>query len=115
MPLRICSKTEAGRTAYGIVIVMQRHRFYAPHSRFTESSVTLDAEESHHLTRALRLGEGARVFIFDGEGAEYESEVARVAKREVELNLLRRLDDVVEFPLRMALAQALTKGDKFDW
>ena len=94
---------------------MQRHRFYAAPSSFAESSVTLDAEESHHLTRVLRLGEGARMFVFDGEGVEYECEVARVAKREVELNPVRRLDDVVESPLRLTLAQALIKGDKFDW
>src|SRR5262249_39191531 len=94
---------------------MQRHRFYAPPAQITDSGVTLDAEESHHLTRVLRLGEGARAFVFDGEGAEYECEVARVAKREVELSLLRRLDDVVESPLRLTLGQALIKGDKFDW
>jgi 16S rRNA (uracil1498-N3)-methyltransferase len=94
---------------------MQRHRFYAPQSNITELFVRLDADESHHLTRVLRVGQGARVFVFDGEGAEYECEVARVAKREVELNLLRRLDDVVESPMRLTLAQALIKGDKFDW
>ncbi len=94
---------------------MQRHRFYATPSKFTEASVMLDTEESHHLTRVLRLSEGARVFVFDGEGVEYECEVSRIAKREVELNLLRRLDDVVESPLRLTLAQALTRGDKFDW
>src|SRR5215470_393948 len=94
---------------------MQRHRFYAPPAQITDSGVTLDAEESHHLTRVLRLSEGALVFVFDGEGAEYECEVARVAKREVELNVLRRLDGAVESPLRLTLAQALIKGDKFDW
>jgi len=94
---------------------MQRHRFYAAPSSFTGLSVTLDAEESHHLTRVLRLGPRARVFVFDGEGAEHECEVERVAKREVELNLLRRLNDVVESPLRLTLALALIKGDKFDW
>jgi 16S rRNA (uracil1498-N3)-methyltransferase len=94
---------------------MQRHRFYAPPSGFAETSVRLDAGEAHHLTRVLRLGAGARVFVFDGEGAEYECEVARVAKHEVDLNLLRRLDDAVESPLRLALALALIKGDKFDW
>lgn len=67
------------------------------------------------MTRVLRLGEGARVFVFDGEGIEYECEVARVAKNEVDLNLLRRLDDAVESPLRLTLAQALIKGDKLDW
>lgn len=94
---------------------MQRHRFYAPPLSFNEASVRLDAEEAHHLTRVLRLDAGARVFVFDGEDAEYECEIARVAKHEVELNLLRRLDDVVESPLRLTLAQALIKGDKFDW
>ena len=101
--------------AYDIVIGMQRHRFYAQQSNITGSSIRLDADESHHLTRVLRIAPGARVFVFDGEGVEYECEVARVAKREVELNLLWRLDDVVESPLRLTLAQALIKGDKFDW
>src|SRR5262245_31672762 len=94
---------------------MQRHRFYAPLSSFTETSVRLDADEAHHLTRVMRLGAGARVFVFDGEGAEYECEVARVAKHEVDLNLLRPLDDAVESSLRLTLAQALIKGDKPDW
>jgi 16S rRNA (uracil1498-N3)-methyltransferase len=94
---------------------MQRHRFYAPTSSFTETSVRLDADEARHLTRVLRLRLGARVFVFDGEGVEHECEVARVAKHEVDLNLLRRLDDVVESPLRLTLAPALMKGDKFDW
>ncbi|HEX5084907.1 MAG TPA: 16S rRNA (uracil(1498)-N(3))-methyltransferase [Blastocatellia bacterium] len=94
---------------------MQRHRFYAPPYSFTETSVRLEADEAHHLTRVLRLDAGARVFVFDGEGAEYECEVARVAKHEVDLNLLRRLDDIVESPLRLTLAQSLIKGDKFDW
>ena len=69
---------------------MQRRRFYAPPSSFTETAVRLDADEARHLTRVLRLGSGARVFVFDGEGAEYECEVARVAKHEVVLNLLLR-------------------------
>jgi 16S rRNA (uracil1498-N3)-methyltransferase len=94
---------------------MQRHRFYATPSCFNDLSVRLDADEARHLTRVLRLAAGARVFVFDGEGAEYECEVARVANLEVDLNLLRRLDDVVESPLRLTLTQAMIKGDKFDW
>src|SRR5215470_15853155 len=94
---------------------MQRHRFYAPPLSFTETSVRLDADEAHHLTRVLRLGSGAQVFVFDGEGVEHECEVARVAKHKIDLNLLRRLDDIVESPLQLTLAQALIKEDKFDW
>ena len=94
---------------------MQRHRFYAPTSGTTPSRITLGPEESHHLARVLRLAEGARVFAFDGEGREYECEVARVSKQAAELAVLTQLTDEVESPLRLALGQALIKGDKFDW
>lgn len=94
---------------------MQRHRFYAKRSQFTPSTITLDAGESHHLSRVLRLSEGARVFVFDGAGNEWECEIARAGKREAELTLLRQLDDPVESSLNLTLAQALAKGDKFDW
>lgn len=94
---------------------MQRHRFYASPTQFTASSVLLDADEAHHLARVLRLKEGARVFVFDGNGAEWEAELARVGKREAELQLLAPLTDPVESPLRLTLAQALIKSDKFDW
>ncbi len=94
---------------------MQRHRFYAPPSPLSNAQITLDPEESHHLARVLRLAEGARVFVFDGAGAEYECEVARVSKPAVELAVLTRLTDEVESPLPLTLGQALIKGDKFDW
>jgi 16S rRNA (uracil1498-N3)-methyltransferase len=94
---------------------MQRHRFYAKAAQFAGSSVALDSDESHHLTRVLRLGEGARVFVFDGEGNEWTCEVSRIAKGEVQLILVNQLTDIVESPLKLNLAQALIKSDKFDW
>ena len=94
---------------------MQRHRFFAQPAQFTLSTVTLDADESHHLLRVLRLGKGARVFVFDGNGTEWECEVALGSKNSVVLDLIRKLDDVVESPLQLTLAQSLIKGDKFDW
>lgn len=101
--------------APGSLIHMQRHRFHATSSQFSEAAIHLDADEAHHLTRVLRLGEGARVFVFDGLGNEWECEVARTGKRDAELRILHRLENVVESPLAMTLAQALIKGDKFDW
>ncbi len=94
---------------------MQRHRFHAQPARFTVSTVTLDSDESHHLLRVLRLSQGARAFVFDGEGSEWECEVARVGKNSVDLDLIRKLDESVESPLQLTLAQALIKSDKFDW
>jgi len=94
--------------------IMQRHRFHASRSQISESVIRLDAEESHHLARVLRLGEGGRVFVFDGEGAEWECEITSAGKREANLAIIRQLDETVESKLKLTLAQALTKGDKFD-
>lgn len=93
---------------------MQRHRFYAPPSQHINSQIVLDADESHHLARVLRLAPGAIVFAFDGEGSEYECEVSRISKSAAELRVLARLGNEVESPLRLTLGQALVKGDKFD-
>ncbi len=43
-----------------------------------EAPVALDAAASHHLLRVLRLGPGARVEAFDGDGAVCEAEVAAI-------------------------------------
>lgn len=93
---------------------MQRHRFYAPPSCRSDSHLMLDAAEAHHLTRVLRLAEGARVFVFDGAGLEYECEVTGVSKAAVDLAVISQLQNEVESPLHLTLGQALIKGDKFD-
>ncbi|MBS1810205.1 MAG: 16S rRNA (uracil(1498)-N(3))-methyltransferase [Acidobacteria bacterium] len=94
---------------------MQRHRFFASPARILDSNIYLDPDESHHLTRVLRLMPGASVYVFDGRGAEYECEVTRTNKDRTELRILARLSNEVESPLRLILGQALVKGDKFDW
>ena len=94
---------------------VQRHRFYALKSQISDSQITLDGDEAHHLSRVLRLGEGDHVFVFDGEGREWECDITSVGKRETGLAILRQLADEVESPLHLTLAQALIKGDKFDW
>ena len=94
---------------------MQRHRFYAPLAQINGSQILLNEDEAHHLTRVLRLHQGATVYAFDGIGNEYECRVAQADKRTVTLEIQHQLTDAVDSPLRLTLAQALVKGDKFDW
>jgi 16S rRNA (uracil1498-N3)-methyltransferase len=94
---------------------MQRHRFYAPPAQINDTQVTLAADEAHHLTRVLRLPVGAQVYAFDGCGNEYVCEIAQLDKHTATLSIVEPLTDTVESPLQLTLAQALIKGDKFDW
>lgn len=94
---------------------MQRHRFFAPPAQIIGENIFLEAEESQHLARVLRLLPGAIVFAFDGAGIEYECEIAVVHKAHAQLKIRSRLGNEVESPLHLTLAQALVKSDKFDW
>jgi 16S rRNA (uracil1498-N3)-methyltransferase len=94
---------------------LQRHRFFAPSSSISGSSILLDREETHHLARVLRLSEGATAFAFDDTGAEYECRVTEVMRNAATLTIVEELADQIESPLELTLAQSFIKGDKFDW
>src|SRR5262249_36623462 len=93
---------------------MASHRFFALPEHITGSQVVLSSDETHHLARVLRLGIGDEVFVFDGAGSEYRTVVRAVTSNRATLDIEERLADSVESPLRLTLAQALAKGEKFD-
>ncbi len=78
------------------------------------ATVSLPEDEVTHLARVLRLGPGAEVRVFDGRGLERVATVARATKSAVELALGAVVQAAPEPRLRVTLAQALLKADKFD-
>lgn len=94
---------------------MQRHRFHAPPEAHLNNSITLSPDESHHLLRVVRLKIGDEIFVFDGQGNEYRSRFAGVENKLAVVDIVEKLEDLVESPLQLTLAQALTKGEKFDF
>jgi 16S rRNA (uracil1498-N3)-methyltransferase len=94
---------------------MQRRRFYTAPDAVSDSVIYLSSDESHHLARVLRLRGGDDAFAFDGCGREYRCRVASVDARGARLEIIEALADRVESPVALTLAQALTKGEKFDF
>lgn len=93
---------------------MSRRRFYASPDQITAPRVRLSSDETHHLVRVLRLQPEDEVFVFDGVGNEYRCRFLDAKGGRAELEMIERLADTVESPLRLTLAQAVAKGDKFD-
>jgi 16S rRNA (uracil1498-N3)-methyltransferase len=90
------------------------HRFFSPALNPAEREVHLPPDESSHLTRVLRLGPGDVVAVFDGRGTEFRARVARVARDGVTLSLEAQLTPAAEPVVRLALAQAVLKGEAMD-
>lgn len=96
---------------------MTRRRFFAPLEAFAPngSTVHLAADEARHLRDVLRLGRGDEVFVFDGEGREFRCVVEAKGRAEVILNVSSEVEPArPESSLRLTLAVALLKGEKFD-
>jgi 16S rRNA (uracil1498-N3)-methyltransferase len=94
-------------------------RFYAPGAQ-SGGVTALPEEEGRHLTRVLRLKEGATIRVFDGRGHEFDAvvEKARVEKAGKSDVLVAvgavRPASAAEPRVAITLAQAVLKGDKMD-
>lgn len=96
---------------------MTRRRFYAPREGFTpdRTSVRLNADETQHLRKVLRLKTGDEVFVFDGQGREFRGVIQFVARDETQVSITDECPlGSTESPLNLTMAVALLKGEKFD-
>ncbi|MEP6568905.1 MAG: 16S rRNA (uracil(1498)-N(3))-methyltransferase [Acidobacteriota bacterium] len=96
---------------------MTRRRFHAPVSAFDSSltRVTLAADEARHLREVLRLKVGDEVYVFNGEGKEFQCRVEETRRDAAHLMVIREVEPArSESPLHLTLAVALLKGQKFD-
>lgn len=96
---------------------MGRRRFYAPSGAFKSHSqtVTLETDEARHLREVLRLKPGDEVYVFDGAGKEFQCEIESSRRDTAVLKILDEVEPArPESTLRLTLAVALLKSDKFD-
>ncbi len=76
--------------------------------------IPLDETASRHLLRVLRLKAGARLTVFDGRGRECEATLeAGGAVAVVRLGTV--LARQAESPLRIVLAQGISRGERMDY
>lgn len=75
----------------------------------------LRGEVDHHLRHVLRARPGDRLVLFDGSGREATARVVEVGSDGVEVDVAPPVDVSRESPVAVALAFALSKGDKPEW
>jgi len=90
-----------------------RPRFFAPGAALG-TAVRLPDDESHHLTRVLRLGVGAAVAVFDGEGHEWHGTVESAGRAGAVVRLEASATPAAEPPVAVTLGVGLQKGDRME-
>lgn len=59
------------------------HRFFVPSDSLSSPQTTLTGDEAHHAVHVVRVREGDRVILFDGQGREVEGPVTGITRHEV--------------------------------
>lgn len=88
-------------------------RFFLTNPLPVEGLLTITGPEVHHLKNVLRLKTGARVIFFDGQGCEYEAELAQLGSHEITARIISQHQEAAE-RCRVTLAQGLLTGQKMD-
>ena len=58
---------------------------------------------------------GDRVTVFDGSGAEFDAEISKCGRADVELRILGRREVDRELPFELVVGVSLPKGDRQKW
>jgi 16S rRNA (uracil1498-N3)-methyltransferase len=94
---------------------MRVPRLFVPERLREGAGIDLPGEVAEHLGRVLRLGPGADLTLFDGEGGEWQAtiEVLERGRVGVRVGSHRRADR--ESPLHLTLAQGISRGERMDY
>jgi 16S rRNA (uracil1498-N3)-methyltransferase len=93
----------------------RREFFYAPPERFTAETIALERDEHAHLVRVLHHQIGDKVVVVDGAGLAAESEIVEIGKTVTRVRIIKKSRRLGEPFLHLTLAQAVPKGNRFDW
>ncbi len=89
--------------------------FYNPNISETEKEVTFDKEESRHIVKVLRMKDGDRFKITNGNGTFFEAEITAALPKACLAKILSH-EPQTPLPYHLHLAVAPTKlNDRYEW
>ena len=94
---------------------MQIPRIYHDGPLAIGTSVELTPQAGNHVSRVLRLKPGSPVTMFNGRGGEYPATLHSIEKKSVVVHIDDFADISLESPLRVTLAQGISRGERMDY
>ncbi|MEM1112607.1 MAG: 16S rRNA (uracil(1498)-N(3))-methyltransferase [Pseudomonadota bacterium] len=94
---------------------MRVPRVYTELDLVVDAQVELESGPSQHLARALRMGPGDSLTLFNGSGGEYAASITAVSKQTVTVRVDAFRSKEVESSLGIELGIAVSRGERMDW
>src|SRR3982751_662931 len=90
-------------------------RFHVDTALRTGTSLMLPDDSAHHAVHVLRIRAGDEITLFNGRGGEFAARVASIERVKVRVDVLEHRAIEREAPLRMALVQGVSSGERMDF
>lgn len=90
------------------------HKFFVPKENISNGKAIISDEDVKHIYKVLRLKIEDEVIINNCEGEEFLGEISYVDKKEVLVNIKKKLDINNESPIQVHLFQGMPKTNKMD-
>jgi 16S rRNA (uracil1498-N3)-methyltransferase len=87
---------------------------FLPGVNLTQSNLTIDGPDAHHLINVLRIRVGESITLLDNMGGASLAEITELGKKSVSVRVVRPLQPPSIPTVVITVAQALGKGDKFE-
>ena len=81
----------------------------------TAPTISITGDLLVHLRDSLRITVGETLWLGDGQGTRYRTEITDVSKRAVTGRILETIQEPPCHTPRLILGQSLLKGEKMDW
>lgn len=94
---------------------MRIPRLYHPELITQLGTLFLSDDAAGHIGRVLRMKPEQEILLFDGSGAEFPAKITEVSKKNVQVEILRKVEKSIESPLDIHLGQVVSRGEKMEF
>ena len=89
-------------------------RLFVSSELINGTEIELDGDRARYLGRALRARVGDKVYVFNGEGAEWTAAILHISKNTITLRVENSHEAGTESPLKIHLVQGISRGERMD-
>lgn len=90
-------------------------KFFAEKERLEQGTLHVVGGDAVHMGKVLRLTQGSRITLCDGEGTDYEAEITAISKEKAECRVLRSYPCETEPNIQVTLFQGIPKAAKMEY
>lgn len=89
-------------------------RFFVSPGQIGPAKISIFDGDVNHIKNVLRMKEGDKLTVSDGEGMDYTCRISSLSNEVVECEILDVNSSYVELPVKLVLFQGLPKADKME-